>query len=1162
MSRRTGYVQVNFSQGILDGVDIDNTESQSLISVSWLENFDHTKIEGALVKRDGWRLLYDDPTSDYDFIDSPHEPGIKLNATYVQPFSTLVTLETGDFCSYWQTYRTNEENQILALGHTRHPVVDSSNAAPLVFTRYYRTASEINEIEVNTNGTLIVAYTKEKGQTSRTWQNALVNSYSGAKHPYPGWMPRGILTDWTRFGGTVIFGTQLNNQFLPTDTAKYRTGTELPTTSPGVSENMYPVYVYQYHDTSFKRDKGNENFWNVIAWPNTAAIPPFDDLVGLYDLDNKYSTFKVRYPSTWLTRNDVFDVVEVGNPDDIFSGQVKDIELCIGEHQIGTWSSDPGDWATKKGTGSRFEGYYKPIDYPYDDHPYFERDYAFVESLETLNNITVTLIEQQSTFKTLLEGMNGSPPIRVWRQVETQAKYANRTWYVEWISANLPAAPRNYTINNNTVNHIMFAPTDDRHPNWNKEAYMVLGTRLPDYLENGKPRYWMKGEKIPLVITAVVNGIELFIMDYTYEVKTEPYMPNPQIWNLFSQQDMWKTNIGTGETIWESTVDDSPIVYYNARKLADDDNYWRHESISRLFYGNLDAQITADGDMVMVPPVQYVTGNTSIKIDAEFYTYAEMVTFAATNWVAPADEGKYVHVIKDDAFYKTSWNGAAWGFVKVNPGDIPGADTWFGALGYQTYKSGIPEYIPHCWEPFNPSQQPPYTQSLDKPTFDFGYSYNHGDTDSGIGHRPYLTRGNVVFIQLRLKNEIIDTLYEMGLSEIKVYCSKPDMENSLLRSQGIFAFNKDIPAGFYGLPVSEYWDNNPNDYGLVRTFRFDGKPKGFADLDDYEKWKEYDGSPTVSAGWITDGFNTYSWPTNKDGSFNTPASVLPATVPGYYWSYPLLPDSYLWDYPITAPTLTLNSDGNYWQGRSARCVEQIKGRVFIGGCIDDKGHEEPGIVRYTAVQGGVLSLDVFNEADFVQFGAAPITALQEYREQLWVFTREDMYRLQMPSITDILSWELLEKISGQGAFGPKAVKKTPYGVVWINETGLWISDGRIPERLSRVVDPHYQWIATLRPDPLVRSVRLPAVPVERGFNPYLSLDYKSEEDELVISTPTLSPLTPPTDSLDSTPLTSDHNLTGELRLIFDFKSKTWRAETTTFPEFGQPVTRETYLFGP
>lgn len=1095
MDKKT-FVVASFQGGMFETVKQDMpNESQNGVtqSVAWLENYVHTSLQGALIKRNGWRfVLTYNPSFGTEFIDRPHPPGIKTNVTYDQDNTDQLGFATGTFCDFWTTYDSvNEQNQVLGLTFTKSSRTLYSETVPIVFMRFY---SEITEdwIEALQNGTMIVACLAEKGHASPQWRSPFVNGYGITEHPYPGWLPRGLLTDYTHYGGTIILTTALNiDDVVPFDTENYRTTVDIPTTTPDVSTNMYPCYVWGWWSIESKRDRGYRDYWNIVELAAHGGAIPLEDLIPMYNADNLYGTHKVRYPSTWLLRNDCVRIVEVDSPSEILSTTMThDVEVCIGEMCVRPIDTNFNSWYTADNADK--DPLANPLDYPYVSTifgSYFNKDLAYSESLEVLTGIDYIRNDKQWSYVEVAEP--GVKSARSFEERTLSATYANKEWYLQAIGS--PMSVLWYEWNGTRFSHIMFAPNEDRHPNWNHRGYMILGTRLPNYLENGNPRPWMKGEKIPLVVTAVVNGTEVKLLDYVYEVKTEHYDPNPNLFNIAANHTLRWYSIGGPLIEQGGFPEDSALWHYEAWNDFLESEPWRPSSLSRMFYGAYDAGILIDGKQAFCLPVIAAPVKRSVA-------------------VAP----------------------------------------------YETYDKGLPDYIGYCWEPFNPSQQPPYTQDLTDPLYDSSYYINHGVTGNSIGFRPKLTQPNYLYLNLRIKNDSVAKLVSLNVEKINVYIAKASQTKSRFKSIGLFSISKNVPATYYGLPEKEYWDDNPQDYGLLRSFVFDGRTNGFADVDNFDEWKEfYRGDPVDINSWGSMPDRIISWPMNADGDpYNS--SVFP-----FLGVFPMTPDFFIWDYATGAPTLSLNSDGTYWHGRSARCVEQIKGRVFLGGTIDEQGEEEEGMVRYSAVQGANISLDVFNKSDFLKFGALPIVAMKEYREQLWVFNRHEVYRLQMPSVTQPVTWEVLEKTSGQGSYNPKTVVSTPYGVVWCNDNGVWISDGRIPENLAQAIVPAYQWLAIMRPHPLMRINKIKPVPIEDGYNRYLSMVYDPVKDTLVISTPFVDLIEGedlPTRTPDSDVFLQDHEFKGEFALIFDFASKTWRAESAEFPMFGNAVSRETILW--
>jgi len=97
----------------------------------------------------------------------------------------------------------------------------------------------------------------------------------------------------------------------------------------------------------------------------------------------------------------------------------------------------------------------------------------------------------------------------------------------------------------------------------------------------------------------------------------------------------------------------------------------------------------------------------------------------------------------------------------------------------------------------------------------------------------------------------------------------------------------------------------------------------------------------------------------------------------------------------------------------------------------------------------------------------------------------------------------------------------------------------------------------------MRINKIKPVPIEDGYNRYLTLSYDPVKDSLIITTPFLDLVEgedAPTTTPDSDVFSQDHEFKGELSLIFDFASKTWRAESIEFPEFGDAISRENALW--
>jgi hypothetical protein len=236
--------------------------------------------------------------------------------------------------------------------------------------------------------------------------------------------------------------------------------------------------------------------------------------------------------------------------------------------------------------------------------------------------------------------------------------------------------------------------------------------------------------------------------------------------------------------------------------------------------------------------------------------------------------------------------------------------------------------------------------------------------------------------------------------------------------------------------------------------------------------------------------------------------------------------------------LTLQGTGKYWEGKGARLINVVQGRTFLAGCIDKNGIEEQGIVRFSQVQSGNISPDLFNDEDKLRVGFLSHTAFAMYREQLWLFNRQTWYQIIIPNITDYSQWEFVNAIDGQGTFSPKTIATTPFGICFANENGIWLTDGGKPECLTYDPDKGlaikslYQHLATNQSYIYTSLIALGNPPIDSslGYNTCMELVYNEEDDELCLITPVET-------------IAGSLSYNRELRLIYSFANHSWRVET-------------------
>ena len=414
----------------------------------------------------------------------------------------------------------------------------------------------------------------------------------------------------------------------------------------------------------------------------------------------------------------------------------------------------------------------------------------------------------------------------------------------------------------------------------------------------------------------------------------------------------------------------------------------------------------------------------------------------------------------------------------------------------------------------------------------------------------------VVHFTIRLSEEGRNFIIDNNITSLKLYVSKPSEKDSLLRSVGHSIVPVDPPVITYAKPyIGAYvLENDLVDYmgyKLVKEFKIDGRG---TIIDSYRNFNGRNGSSTNAWLEATDSLTSTRgyWAVPQKPGTNDVMRINNGVQNFNFWNLDSgssdpedkmwTPDFMLWDYPNETDPLLLGGSGDLWEGIGARCIASIKGRTFIGGTIDKEGTEEQAKVRYSVVQGGVISQDLFYKEDWIKFGHAPITALLEFREQLVVFNANSWYRMLLHSITDPTSWEMLEAVEGSGTYSPKTVINTPVGFVYLHESGIYISEGNIPRNI--VNDPRkghsilalYQTIMTGSTYLYNDLVFIGEFPIEDGYNKWAELLYDANNVEIILKTPVRT-----TTSADgSSPEIEDCN--GELRLIFNIEHQNWRTE--------------------
>ncbi len=406
-----------------------------------------------------------------------------------------------------------------------------------------------------------------------------------------------------------------------------------------------------------------------------------------------------------------------------------------------------------------------------------------------------------------------------------------------------------------------------------------------------------------------------------------------------------------------------------------------------------------------------------------------------------------------------------------------------------------------------------------------GNTFDEGSQDDFIAQR---TASKRVHFNIKIDAAMKDI--PIGLTEVRLYIS-----NKNVGDRGMWNYvYPNLPSlsetladdgysGWVTLPESLYLnpdsDRESFSYSLAKSFVVFGDPDLYKRRNvetDHSNW----GVNNIKVNdWIMDGIGVKGKDNGGSGTYS---------------------EFYVWDYmDRTAEPLATNLQSALflWKGKGAKVLASMKGVTFIGGCMDSLGVVEAGLIRKSLLQGAVQSTDTFTETDFIKVGNETHTALIEFRGQLWAFSRTQMHRIQMRDMSDLGTVEVLEVLEGNGTFSPKTVIATPFGVAWLNEAGVWLSNGGEPTLLSKEIEPLYlsmargfkNWVAS-NGDELDWQV------TGSLYNKWMQVVYDNGKYDIVISCKAIRKpnLIAPT---------GEDDLYLDFRLIYNMVYKNWRVES-------------------
>ena len=166
-------------------------------------------------------------------------------------------------------------------------------------------------------------------------------------------------------------------------------------------------------------------------------------------------------------------------------------------------------------------------------------------------------------------------------------------------------------------------------------------------------------------------------------------------------------------------------------------------------------------------------------------------------------------------------------------------------------------------------------------------------------------------------------------------------------------------------------------------------------------------------------------------------------------------DFCLWDYPTSSTRLSENIVDEPWDGLGAGLICTVNGIVVIGDLQDKDLQPDDGIVRFTSIKNNVVLTDVFPANNKFRIGKDKHTALLSWREQLIAFCENGFYKVMVRGV-DPSNWVIVDKFEGQGVTCKKHTIVTPQGIIFMNQNGIFITDGQSIQEITVPINNIYR----------------------------------------------------------------------------------------------------------
>lgn len=1027
------YSQPTFNKGMVTVRQKNASDlSDAYDFVTWCENFTPNKIIGSLIKRAGVT------NTGYSFDTA------KVNLSHVNKFNNV-----GNPSEYYTRENTSKLNLSALNGDIEFRINDGQLLGVFELSTSRPVATKIPIVMFNKDNESYVAsyYVRRSGtdyyaQWNETFKLPNIDMLDEHKNHI-----HGIISDYDNIGEVVLF---VSKKF------EY-------------DEHYHPVYVYAYNDGRrylehwFKPDNNppdsNKEYWHVrknsqeykmtaskieIETMNmylikngklindkflgTARGMKWDQLIseGLFpeqsDLPNNQKPITRTSGNTVDTLDSVVSVVFFQ------SGR-----LPYGAMGNNTYNSSDDFWYTVEALNTNWLPYENRTGYK---RPNYQSDelYGFIPcGFKMSNNYAHNYVMNNLAFpiKPILVKYKGSTDndLDISMYIERALPYCRPNIGQQYLDKLTSFEDMYGKMGKALVFH--FNQDTGKHRLAND---VVIRTMLPKYRGNGTPRPYLAGEKIPFVLTAIINGTETELYRDVYTVQEankrsvdksilnksgtlskDGKLRLAQIVDEFEVDPKQGPNFAFHKPVPERAFIESydvdevcwNNVYENEDRFTDGDfafNAWEPSpSTYEDLAGNKYAQ-GLRGQRVLMPD-DTINGRV-----------VDVFKQSGEQW-KPEVNGKEVFFRDYDA---TPEAGYVYFTLRINAPDYNSA--------VNILPDGLTEFKLYFAEG-------DMTKGLVKYD-DQGKVWNYS-TQGYSTHRAIANDSNNYRLVKRFtvsnSKGITEPQYS-AINESTQGLSGYENTNSWIAvsdtdgiGKGIYA----VPNHWRDLEVPSHYDTLPEHKNLGGN-----RVLNFHNLNiDYQM-----------SGLINDDYFG-----DLQRKSITGFEGFTPDIPMNQWST----DFCLWDYPTNSQLLTENVSTENWDGVGAGLICVINGLVVIGDLQDKELQPEDGVVRFTGIKNNVIMTDVFPAQNKYRIGKDRHTALISWREQLLAFCETGFYKVMVRG-TNPADWIIVDKFEGQGVVDKKHVITTPQGIMFINRNGLFVTDGQSIQELSTPIANIYK----------------------------------------------------------------------------------------------------------